>query len=143
MFVTCAMLQSIAVEWPEDKHDQLPGRLCCAVCSFGSTGNFARLQQSFCFLHLGLQNIVGCGLGLGAWKLLLLERSICGWSGGQRPAVCAYSGACSHTGGGPSLVPAWSLVTGRMSPDVSRCHLQSPSPLLPMTYLCCAYDVIN
>ena len=122
MFVTCAMLQSIAVEWPEDKHDQLPGRLCCAVCSFGSTGNFARLQQSFCFLHLGLQNIVGCGLGLGAWKLLLLERSICGWSGGQRPAaVCAYSGACSHTGGGPSLV------TGHRE-DVSRC-LQMSSPI--------------
>ena len=91
MFVTCAMLQSIAVEWPEDKHDQLPGRLCCAVCSFGSTGNFARLQQSFCFLHLGLQNIVGCGLGLGAWKLLLLERSICGWSGQQRPAAASSS----------------------------------------------------
>ena len=139
MFVTCAMLQSIAVEWPEGKHDQLPGRLCCAVCSFGSTGNFARLQQSFCFLHLGLQNIVGCGLGLGAWKLLLLERSICGWSGGQRPAVCAYSGAVPTL----AVVPAWSLVTGRMSPDVSRCHLQSPSPLLSMTYVCCAYDVKN
>ena len=106
MFVTCAMLQSIAVDWPEDKHDQLPGRLCCAVCSFGSTGNFAGLQQSFCFLHLGLQNIVGCGLGLGAWKLLLLERSICGWSGQQRPVhIQAYVPTLAVV---PLLYPAWS-----------------------------------
>ena len=135
MFVTCAMLQSIAVDWPEDKHDQLPGRLCCAVCSFGSTGNFAGLQQSFCFLHLCLQNIVGCGLGLGAWKLLLLERSICGWSGQQRPVhIQANVPTLAVV---PLLYPAWS------PGDVSRCHLQSPSPSLSMTYLCCAYDVKN
>ena len=135
MFVTCAMLQSIAVDWPEDKHDQLPGRLCCAVCSFGSTGIFAGLQQSFCFLHLGLQNIVGCGLGLGAWKLLLLERSICGWSGQQRPVhIQAHVPTLAVV---PLLYPAWS------PGDVSRCHLQSPSPRLSMTHFCCAYDVIN
>ena len=119
MFVTCAMLQSIAVDWPEDKHDQLPGRLCCAVCSFGSTGNFAGLQQSFCFLHLGLQNIVGCGLGLGAWKLLLLERSICGWSGQQRPVHIQ-----AHV---PTLAVVPLLYPGHRE-DVSRC-LQMSSPI--------------